>query len=680
MSSELKFSVRAVDVERHLEIVKEHSCDYDDAEVYGLSVLQSIVDGDGTLGSPYKIQMTVRNDSGWDFEGIVLLTLGAAETAGSVSASCSDSRFYLPGFMYGSNRGDKPWKVDCKFPRLRSSVKNPEDSDCPLSSFYMVRSDRLSHPCAVMLCDVEGDAAGGSRLLAFHTSPYIFDDDDFVQYGGFYCNADRHEIGFTFGYENAPWLFIQSHTIKPRQTEGNYIKLATGQEIKKDFYLYDFKVRSPLAVHDVIRKVYDFYHEEPRKAATVEEAVRDLSLAVCDYAWLGEEKIYSGFVRETEQAGVFSYNKIPSISWTNGIVVAYLQLVAANRLKNQKMHEQALECINHIVQNSLNQKSKLPYETYDENRGWSCHGWWYDGMHSGGHSAYLDGQFVYYLLKAYLFEKENGSEHKEWLEFAGGVVQVFERERNRAGEYPFIFSEEDGTGIEYDSLGSSWCLAASVLYAIVSENTANLCGLEESAAHYYQRFIERLECYGSPLDTDKAPDNEGVLAFIRAACCLHQITNKELYLKYMKNALYQEFSYKFCYNGRITVLPLSEIGWSACGGSITSVCNPHIHPMSSSIVGEMKYYVEHAAKISGHDEAVRYIQSRLNDTVKWGCQTYNLFDGQYGYGKKGWMSERFCYSQGLVVEKYPDGRPASTWFALMPWASSSVLEGLLETT
>ena len=146
----------------------------------------------------------------------------------------------------------------------------------------------------------------------------------------------------------------------------------------------------------------------------------------------------------------------------------------------------------------------------------------------------------------------------------------------------------------------------------------------------------------------------------------------------MKNALYQEFSYKFCYNGRITVPPLSEIGWSACGGSITSVCNPHIHPMSSSIVGEMKYYVENAAKVSAHDEAVCDIQSRLDDTVKWGCQTYNLSDGQYGYGKKGWMSERFCYSQGLVVEKYPDGRLASTWFALMPWASSSVLEGLLE--
>ena len=30
----MKFSVRAVDVARHLEIVKNHSCDYDEAGVY----------------------------------------------------------------------------------------------------------------------------------------------------------------------------------------------------------------------------------------------------------------------------------------------------------------------------------------------------------------------------------------------------------------------------------------------------------------------------------------------------------------------------------------------------------------------------------------------------------------------------------------------------------------------
>ena len=44
------------------------------------------------------------------------------------------------------------------------------------------------------------------------------------------------------------------------------------------------------------------------------------------------------------------------------------------------------------------------------------------------------------------------------------------------------------------------------------------------------------------------------------------------------------------------------------------------------------------------------------------------------------MSERFCYGQGLLVERYPDGSPASTWFALMPWAACSVLEGLVDVS
>ena len=209
---------------------------------------------------------------------------------------------------------------------------------------------------------------------------------------------------------------------------------------------------------------------------------------------------------------------------------------------------------------------------------------------------------------------------------------------------------------------------------MITNDSKNLPLFEKSLTHYYESFIAKLECYGSPLDTDKAPDNEGVLAFIRAAKLLHQLTENQLYLDYMETALYQEFSYKFCYNGRIEVPPLSKLKWSSCGGSITSVCNPHIHPMSSSIVSEMAYFIEHAKKDS---RTIEYIKNRMQDTILWGCQTYNHFDGEFDYGKKGWMSERFCYSQGLVVEKYKDGNPSSTWFALMPWASSSVLEGLL---
>ena len=90
--------------------------------------------------------------------------------------------------------------------------------------------------------------------------------------------------------------------------------------------------------------------------------------------------------------------------------------------------------------------------------------------------------------------------------------------------------------------------------------------------------------------------------------------------------------------------------------------------MSSSIVDEMIYFVRKTG-----DE---YVQSRLSDTIMWSCQVSNTHDKEYDYGKTGWMSERFCHSEGLLTEKYPDGSPASTWFALMPWACGCILEGL----
>ena len=662
------FTLTAISKDRHIDLVTKHSDLYDFPELYELSYSEKKLEGNGSANSPYRLVVSVQNNSEKPFEGIIKLELGTAATP---SVPSEDISFYLPGFMYGTNCGDKPWKVDCKFPRLRSSVTAPSDSDCPLSSFYMVRSDRLSHPCSLMFIK-----SGTPKILGFHTNPY-YTEKDFIQYGGFCCNSARKTVGYTFGYENAPWLFVQSHMILPRQTSGNYFTLKPHQKIEQEFFVYDYAATSPLEIHKAIKNVYEAYHESPRKCSPVFDAIKDLSVAICDYAWLPAQNCYSGFVREdgfdSEGREKFSYNVIPSISWTNGIVVAYPQLKAATLLNNPKMREQALTCIQNIVDNSLNKNSSLPYESFNNDK-WTCRGWWYDGMHNGGHSAYLDGQFVYYLLNAYQFEKQNGTVHKDWLELSKTVIASFERERNRAGEYPFSFSQKDGTGLEYDSLGSCWALAASCMFALVTKNHDTLPELEKSIKHYYETFVAQLECYGSPLDTDKAPDNEGILAFMRAAKCLHQLTAKKVYLDYLEEALYQEFTYKFCYNGRIEVPPLSEINWSSCGGSITSVCNPHIHPMSSSVAGEMKYFIEHTDNL----EAKAYVQQRLEDTILWGCQTYNLCDCEYGYGKTGWMSERFCYSQGLVVEKYNDGRLASTWFALMPWASSSIIEGLLD--
>ena len=423
------FTVKAISKEQHQELIKQKSDSYDSTQKYNLLYSEKLLQGDGTPTNPYKIEASIQNVSEQIFEGIIRLEL-TAETTQIPS-------FYLPGFMYGTNRGDKPWKVDCKFPRLRPSITHPADSDCPLSSFYMVRADRLSHPCALMYLNDEEP-----KIIGFHTSPY-YCENFFVQYGGFSCNAARKTVGFTFGYENAPWLFIQSHTILPRQEKGNYFTLKPHQTISQTFFVYDYKASSPVDIHEAIKNVYTKYHEYPRTTVSTNEAIKDLALAICDYAWLSDKKCYSGFVREDgiDEAGKekFSYNVIPSISWTNGIVVAYPQLVASARLNNTKMKQQALTCIQNIVDNSLNKNSSLPYETFDGNN-WSCKGWWYDGMHNGGHSAYLDGQFIYYLLKAYQFEKQNGKNHEDWLSFTRLVISTFERERNCSGEYPFIFS------------------------------------------------------------------------------------------------------------------------------------------------------------------------------------------------------------------------------------------------
>ena len=50
--------------------------------------------------------------------------------------------------------------------------------------------------------------------------------------------------------------------------------------------------------------------------------------------------------------------------------------------------------------------------------------------------------------------------------------------------------------------------------------------------------------------------------------------------------------------------------------------------------------------------------------------------GGYVYWSTGVMILIFIIYALLLVEKYPDGSPASTWFALMPWACGSILEGI----
>lgn len=571
-------------------------------------------------------------------------------------------KFYMPGFMYNRNTGEMPNSGRKEFPRIREGeCRRPESKD------WMVRSDRLASP--VSLIYDEGTVYGISA------SPYRKENGTFSGFCGFTCTLSEGQerkarAGYTLGYENAPWLFVQTATVREREplSEEKCFVLEPGATAEFHVTVYEYRAVGETGIYQALTKVYEEFHESPRKieGMSVNRAVSELAGAVSEAAWIPEDQMYSGFVYDRESG--YEFNKIGSLSWTNGLAVAVPMLMSALRLRDEKMRGEALECIDSIVDNCMNPKSGLPYDAVSDGK-WSIHGWWYDGMHTPGHSSYLCGQAVYYVLKAYSYEKKlHKTEHSKWLEFAAPILEKVNRTMNTEFEYPFVLSEENGAGLEYNSMGGCWCLAATAFYMNLTGDRKYLEDVLKSEQHYYDKFVSVAECYGGPLDTDKAVDSEGILAYIRAVRSLHEITGDDKLLQHLRDAIYYECSFKLCYNPPIQVPPLSEIGWSGCGGSITSTANPHVHPMSGTVVDELIYYVKKT------DDT--YVRMRLEDTVAWGLQTFNTYDGEYGYGKTGWMSERFCFCQGLLTEKYPDGSPASTWFALMPWASCSILEGL----
>ena len=631
--------------------------EYLSPENHHLAAECSLQEGDGSADSPFLYKISIRNEGSRAWNGIIRLDL----PFNSVSP-----RFFLPGFLYGTNRGDAPLQTGSKAPRLRKG-----EPDFPASSWWMTRSDRLSHPAAF--------AYTGERITGLSAAPYFLKRDgrivpwapgekgEWLQYAGFGCDLGQGQISYTLGYENAPWFFLDSHHYSRRAPlSGNRFSLNPAEEVCFTAAVFCYPAENETGLNAAIRKVYSLYHEPPRRCLPAEVTVRNIAEAVGSAAWLPRSRAYAGFVFDKPDS--HEVRPLPSISWTNGLAAAVPMLEAALRLERSDLRLQALQCIDHIVQTSINPRNGIPF-TAEIDGIWCNRGWWYDIQPVPGHAAYLVGQAVWLILKAYLAENElAGESHDEWLEYARKVLSVTEQSRNGDGEYPYIFSENTGAGLCYDSFSGAWCMAAASLYCFISGETGRLTDLIRSEQHYYRSFVSRMECYGGPLDIDKQTDSEGILAYIRAVRRLHEMTGDPVFLDHMRDALEYEFTFKFCYNSPVKVPPLSRIGWSSCGGSITSVCNPHIHPMSSSVIDELLYYTEQTG-----DE---YIRSRLEDTVLWSCQTSNTRDGEYDYGRKGWMSERFCHSEGLLTETYPDGSPASTWFALMPWACGCILEGL----
>jgi len=117
--------------------------------------------------------------------------------------------------------------------------------------------------------------------------------------------------------------------------------------------------------------------------------------------------------------------------------------------------------------------------------------------------------------------------------------------------------------------------------------------------------------------------------------------------------------------------PLRDSFWNTCGGSITSVSNPTIHPMSLMVSGDIDYLLQH-----GGDEVHRL---RPQDGLHWACQTVALHPEVAGFADFGVINERYSPSDGFWADQYADGTSSAIGFIYHLWAAACIIEGLLQT-
>lgn len=291
---------------------------------------------------------------------------------------------------------------------------------------------------------------------------------------------------------------------------------------------------------------------------------------------------------------------------------------------------QALKIIDEITGKSLNPVTEIPYCAKIDGK-WTNNGWWTPWIQSEGvkpgHSSYIIGQSLYYILKAYELEKAHGYEHTAWLTFVGKIIATVSKTQDENGAFPRFWDEDTGVGTGYDAFSGCWVSASLAYYIKLTGRKDLLPIVLRSEMHYYNDVV-RMECSKTPLDVADAPDSEGILAYIRLTKILSELIDEKTYgirahtpyLDRMKTGIDYALSFTYCYNVPFLLPPLDSMHWSSSGGSVTSVCNAVIHCMLNTILDELDYYYLHTGN--------EYYGKRLSDIYDWGLQVYNRSDCQ----------------------------------------------------
>jgi hypothetical protein len=570
----------------------------------------------------------------------------------------SDLFHLIPGNIFGDNNANhvRPGEFPC-LTRANPHLQN--------SAFlWEFRADRASHPVS-MLCCRRG--AVGLSIVPYSADPGS--DEGFIRNGVFASLPD--EFGVSLGYGNDPLTFVEKTSFQPATSDLTARAEASGT-------LYAIAGSGRIAAHEVIRLVYQTMREVPSHTRSSSEALQALAKSFIEVNYSSELKQYTN--RKCQMpvdTRLKPWRAIVEIGWTGGSMLAYPFMLAKKLIPDLQFPKTG-ETIFDEICTGWNEKSGLLFDTtlnrYTQNRpaGWNqseINGWWSGFLPQtrDQHCAYTNAHAAYYLLRAL---QVLSLENPTWKDISLRVLDTAIELQRDDGAFGYIFSSEEKKVIDWDGFAGCW-FATAMPIAWRLTGDARYLESAKRAANYYWSFVRSLTCWGAPMDTFKSIDSEGNLAFIRLSRLLHESTREDAYLEMLRDGAHYEYLWRYGFRTRPQCEPLRNSSWNSCGGSITSVSNPHIHPMSVVATNDLEYLAGTSADA--------YHQQRADDGIAWLLNTMELYPQVTGYGRYGVLSERTCPSDGLLAEVYyDDNRPSSTWWSYNAWAAGSAMEALAE--
>ena len=560
----------------------------------------------------------------------------------------------LPAFMIGYNRPDD---TGPGYPQLAETLDiNPPKLIAP---YWSIRSDRASAPVAFIFGDE------GMRALAI--APYIDRPGSHTTNGLRVCKS--RGIGISIGHIVEPVQFVHNGVCAPGSRSYHHFNKT------ETFHIARFSSNSPdrRSHANVIKELYRRDHQTAPLGAGIRRTTQLLADALVNdilrpsindhFAETGGELFK---IKDRQRARILN-----EIGWTGGSMVAYPCLTLQSRYPQPELFDYAVRRLNQIC-DSINPASGLFWDCADKTGG-HAKGWWV-GLSPRAHYSYVQGHACYYLLKSaeelrrLRPDETHSSIASKWINAAAAVLERILSRQLDNGQFPVSLSVETGEPLDTVGFAGCWFVPALALLYRLRSDSRYLNAAIRAAVSYHRDIIEMTPC-ATPMDTHRATDQEGNLALLQAACILHQITTERRFIDMLKDSADYEMLWRYYYNVRAPFPPLTTADWGSSGGSVTSAHNPHIHPMQLNALEPVLYLYDQTGDA--------YYLERTKDAIRYGCCCVCRDGEDFGWGKPGWLCERFCPSDGLVVQaNLKTGEPWSAGCDYHPWTVAVTLEGL----